>query len=253
MRRLFTLSDHHMRKTEHAWQRREVVGEYLTGTRDALPYLADLFAFALDALSRQPTTPSTVLDLGAGDGFFAEMILDAYPEACAILVDNSAEMHEAAAHRLKKHQGRYLIADLDLGMAGGLKKLVSGHLVNAVVSSFAIHHLTTAAKKNLYSEIAGVLPKGHAFVNVEHVSSRSSRFEDLWEERVAKNMARSKGIAPESDEFKRLLSDFKQRDDKKDNILEPLDDQLKWLEELGFSEVECTFRCLELSTIVAYK
>lgn len=242
-----------MRETDHAWQRREVVGEYLTGTREALPYLADLFAFALDALSRQPTTPSTFLDLGAGDGFFAEMILDVYPEAFAILVDNSAEMHEAAAHRLKKHQGRYHIADLDLGMAGRLKKLASGHLVNAVVSSFAIHHLTTPAKKNLYSEIADILPNGHAFINVEHVSSRSSRFEDLWEEKVATNMARSKGIALESDEFNRLLSDFKQRDDKKDNILEPVDDQLRWLEELGFSDVECVFRCLELTTIVAYK
>ena len=242
-----------MRETEHVWQRREVVDQYLTGTRNALPYLADLFAFALNALSRQPTLPSTFLDLGAGDGFFAEMILDVYAEAFAILVDNSAEMREAAAHLLNNHQERYLMVDLDLSKAGGLKKIVSGRSVNAVVSSFAIHHLTKQAKKNLYSEIAEILPEGHAFVNVEHVSPRSSRFEDLFEKTIATNMACSKGIAPESDEFKRLLSDFKQRDDKKDNILEPVDDQLRWLEESGFSEVECTFRCLELATIVAYK
>ena len=197
--------------------------------------------------------PSTFLDLGSGDGFFAEMILDVYPEAFAILVDNSAEMREAAAHRLKKHQGRYLMVDLDLGIAGGLKKIATGRLVNAVVSSFAIHHLTRQAKKNLYWEIAEILPKGHAFVNVEHVSSRSSRFEDLWEEKIAVNIARSTGIALESDEFKLLLRDFKQREDKQENILEPVDDQLRWLEESGFSEVECTFRCLELATIVAYK
>ena len=225
----------------------------MTGTRKALPYLADLFAFALDALSRQPTLPSTFLDLGAGDGFFAEMILDVYPDAFAILVDNSAEMREAAADRLKNHQGRYLMVDLDLGIAGGLEKIVSGRLVNAVVSSFAIHHLTTQAKKNLYSEIAEILPKGHAFVNVEHVLPRSRRFEDLFMEKIATNKARSKGIALDSDEFQRLQNDLKQHDDKDDDILEPVDDQLRWLEESGFSEVECTFRCLQLATIVAYK
>ena len=54
------------------------------------------------------------LDLGAGGGAFAELVMETHPESTGVLVDFSEPMAEAAKRRLAPHAGRweYVLADL---------------------------------------------------------------------------------------------------------------------------------------------
>ncbi len=103
----------------------------------------------MEALDRPLTT---IVDLGCGDGRLISLVLDAHPElASAIGVDNSPPMLELARQQFAADQ-RVTIVEHDLD-----RSLPDVARVDAVVSGFAIHHLTHERKRTLFGEIAAAL------------------------------------------------------------------------------------------------
>jgi len=106
----------------------------------------------------------TLLDLGTGTGFLAARLLEVFPRAQVIAVDGAAAMMQQAQARLgnKSRQLTWKICSFqELARDRDLPDL------DAVVSSFALHHLSADEKLALYRALLPKLRVGGWFVNAD--------------------------------------------------------------------------------------
>ena len=196
--------------------------EYLARA-DSIPHRAEGEAELIDWLPR-PT--ARVLDLGSGDGHLLGVVKSARPNASAVTLDFSETMLGRLRTRFAGDSSVGVLAhDLDRPLP------VSLGAFDAIVSSFAIHHLSHARKRALYEEAYGLLRPGGAFLNLEHVASptRSLHYRFLG----------SLGIDPDEEDPSNKLLD--------------VETQLAWLRAIGFADVDCHWKWRELALLAAAK
>ncbi len=120
-------------------------------------------------LERLPEGPIRVLDLGCGDGYLLALVQAARAGVTGVAVDVSRPMLERARERFAASP-EIEVSEHDLS-----SPLPSGWgEFDAVVSSFAIHHLCHERKRALYAEVFQRLHPGGVFCNLEHVASPTS-------------------------------------------------------------------------------
>jgi SAM-dependent methyltransferase len=200
------------------WNSAEHALEYLRRA-DSIPHRAEGEAELLQWL---PQRCNRVLDLGSGDGRLLGLVKLARPAAHGVAVDFSqtmiARLHERfdrdAAVQTMEH-------DLDSPLPGSLGSF------DAVVSSFAIHHVAHERKRALYREVFDLLQPGGVFCNLEHVASPTAALHD---------------------EFLAALN-VRPEDDDPSNKLLDVETQLRWLRELGFADVDCHWKWRELALL----
>lgn len=200
------------------WQSAEHASAYLERA-DRVPHRAAGEAVLLDEL---PRAGSRVLDLGSGDGRLLELVLRHWPDAHGVALDFSPPMLAQLNTRFGSDV-RVETVDHDLEVP-----LPSLGAFDAVVSSFAIHHLEHERKRELYGEIWEALEPGGVFCNLEHVASASP----YGHERFLDAM----GTAPDEEDPSNKLLD--------------IHTQLEWLRELGFADVDCYWKWRELALLV---
>lgn len=160
-----------------------------------------------------PPNPTRLLDLGAGDGRLAALVLAACPTASeAVLVDNSAPMIQRARERFASDQ-RVTVVDHDL--ADPLPELGS---FDVVVSGMALHHLEDPRKRSMFEEVVGALRPGGRFANLDVIASATPALHA---------------------DFLRAL--HRTADDPEDRLA-PVEDQLGWMRDAGLVEVDCLWR-----------
>jgi tRNA (cmo5U34)-methyltransferase len=176
-------------------------------------------------LDELPAHPSRVVDLGSGDGRLLDLVLRAHPDARGVALDFSPLMLERLRGRFGQSPQVEIVAhDLDAPLPGL-------GTFDAVVSSFAIHHLEHPRKRQLYGEIWNVLNDGGVFCNLEHVAS-ASQYGHL-------RFLEAMGTAP-------------QEEDPSNKLLD-VETQLQWFRELGFADVDCYWKWRELALLVGRK
>jgi tRNA (cmo5U34)-methyltransferase len=203
------------------WQSTEHASAYLERA-DRVPHRA---AGEMALLDEIPLSIRRVLDLGSGDGRLLDLVLRARPQARGVGLDFSGHMLDQAHTRFGPRSRAEIVhhnLEFRLPLLGSF---------DAVVSSFAIHHLVHERKRQLYEEIWTLLEPGGVFCNLEHVASASP----YGHERFLEAM----GITPAQEDASNKLLD--------------VHTQLEWLREIGFSDVDCYWKWRELALLVGRK
>lgn len=202
-----------------------------TSTDPALDYLAraDQIPHRTEGeaalLEQVPLTAKQILDLGTGDGRLLALVKIERPQVQGIALDFSPAMLKAVRSRFAQDPTVAVIEhNLD-------NPLPEWEPFDAVVSSFAIHHCTDDRKRSLYAEIFQLLRPGGVFCNLEHVASSTPALHERFLHRI--------GYSLETEDPSNKLLDVQT--------------QLTWLREIGFTDVDCYWKWLELALLVGIK
>jgi tRNA (cmo5U34)-methyltransferase len=227
------------------WKRDDVAAGYLSERSHFIPDRARQLEVLVRVVRSAKRLPTRILDLGAGDGVLLECFLEAFPEATGVAVDFSPVMVEKSRERLSKFGARVIVAAADLSSPDWLEGVDS--LFDAVVSGLAIHHLTDDRKLTLYREIFELLNPGGTFLNSEHVASRGSWGQEMYDDAVSEHLWRRRQEQGEAVSFEEVRTEYVSRLDRADNILALVEDQCEWLRGIGFRDVDCFWKYFELA------
>lgn len=241
----------HARK-DTIWQSTEVVRRYLTGIRGAIPFAAEQIDIMVRLVDATDRPVNGFIDLGCGGGALGAAILDRYPDARGIFVDFSPAMLDAARESLEGN-GRASFLELDYGLPEWIESVRSRAPFDAIVSGYSIHHQPDARKRSLYAQIYELLAPGGAFVNIEHVSPTSDLCQRLFEGHLIDNLVVNEARDGGSRSREELAEFFHSREDREANILAPIEVQLDWLRQIGFTDVDCHFKLYELAILAGTK
>jgi tRNA (cmo5U34)-methyltransferase len=211
IRRAATDSDPH---GHHDWHSAEYVDGWISNdvTHDDIrrPKLRSVAR----ALGFAPEDRVRVLDVGGGYGVFSAEILDEWPQAHVVLHDFSIPMTDQAQTRMAAFGDRVTFYQGDLRQpdwAAG-----AGRPFDAVVSSLAIHNVRDPQViRRVYGDIAELVRPGGCFMNVDSMAVPGPF------------TARAYGRAPAAVSGAEPAT---------------LANQLRWLTEAGFDEVDCLWK-----------
>jgi ubiquinone/menaquinone biosynthesis C-methylase UbiE len=199
------------------WTSSEHVSDYLERA-DQISHRTEGEAVLMEFI---PASTQRILDLGTGDGRLLALVRQRHPDTEAVAVDFSPAMLQAVRKRFAGHS-RVTVVDHNLD-----SPLPVLGKFDAVISSFAIHHLVHDRKRALYAEIYKLLNAGGVFCNLEHVASPTPRLHEEFLLRI--------GFTVETEDPSNKLLDA--------------ETQLGWLREIGFADVDCQWKWRELALL----
>jgi tRNA (cmo5U34)-methyltransferase len=195
------------------WDSAEHALDYLRRA-DSIPHRVEGEATLLEFLLAQA---ERILDLGSGGGRLLALVKAARPDAECVALDFSPTMLQELRRLFGKDtQVRIVEHNLD-------QPLPPMGRFDAVISSFAIHHVSHERKRALYSEIFAALQPNGVFCNLEHVASATPYLHS---------------------EFLRAICC--ENEDPSNKLL-ALETQLGWLRQIGFIDADCHWKWRELA------
>lgn len=169
---------------------------------------------------------SRILDLGTGNGRLIKLLKGKIPILDSVAIDFSPPMlNEFRKEFLNDKTVEIIEHDLTYPLPINLGRF------DAIISSFAIHHLKHERKRELYSEIFFFLKPGGIFCNLDHIHSESKKLNRYFRKIM--------GQTPVNKEHGKRLA--------------KIDTQLEWLVDIGFVDVDCYWKWLEFALLIGFK
>jgi tRNA (cmo5U34)-methyltransferase len=216
----------------------EISGDYASAIERCVPRYREMLWAILYYLPSD-WAPAGILELGCGSGNLSAALAKRFPGASIRLVDFSGKLLEQCKSRLAGHaDARCQQADFrDLRFPDGSFDLV--------VSSIAIHHLADAEKADLFKRVHRWLSPGGVFTYSDQFAGAT---DDLYAKHMAKWQECSKDLGASDEEWNAWMQHQRAHD-----FHAPLRAQIRWLQDAGFTTVDCPWRYLLWTVLQARK
>lgn len=185
--------------------------------------------------------PRLVIDIGTGTGFLVDRLLRAFPNLHIVAIDGAQHMVDLARTRLGPLAER---VDFRVGDFRDLETLCGNKgLADAVVSAYALHHLSSDEKLQVLRTAHGLLKLGGWFLNADLTLTEDDELDAITQQlRVRGIVQRANGRDPrfaDASATRRFLDDLERNE--RDQPVRPAED-LRILQEAGFSHVSTFWR-----------
>ena len=230
-----------LRETVYAFNNSNIVASYDADMDIWHPNRVKMASIVCEVLPFNRTEHLRVLDLGAGTGYLSHKIIETFPCAEIIAVDAAALMIEKAKARLNNHLEH---VTFHVSTFQDLPKSMDAHSsVDAVVSSFALHHLYREEKLTLLNYVQSILRPHGWFINCDVLKTADAvleaRFRRLYYQGIQERTRKIRHEEKSLDEISSALSDKEK--ESGDNPL-CLMDELQIIAEAGFRTAECFWK-----------
>ena len=193
-----------------------------------IPFYEQMIGALIDSIPFESKSAIKIIDLGCGTGTIAKKVSDRFPNSKIVCLDIASNMIEIAKYKLSSH----IKSDF---IVGDFSQIDFEEKFDVVVSSLALHHLETDSdKKDFYTKIFKILNNGGVFYNADVVLAATDYQQEInltrWKEYMNKSVSKH-----EVDN--KWIPTYKAEDRPAKLI-----DQLKWLEDIGFKNVDVNWK-----------
>lgn len=214
----------------------EVSEEYDSQRRNIIPCFEDFYR-TLVAIANVDNNIPKILDIGAGTGLCSYFLLKKYPDAKLTLIDLSDKMLDIAKKRFANNPSVQYIAQ-------DYTQYEYSDQYDIIISALSIHHLAGDQKKQLYEIFFQQLKPGGVFVNADQVLGQTEFLDNLyktdWQVKIeTSGLSRAEIEAA----YERIKLDK----------MSTLADQLDWLRQAGFSNVDCVYKSFNFVVLFGQK
>lgn len=198
-----------------------------------IPYYEQMIAALVDSIEFGFTDTFRVIDLGCGTGTVAKAIADRFPNAEILCLDISPKMIELATRKLCTYKNiSYIVGDFCTTSFETP--------FDVVVSSLALHHIESdGEKREFYTSIYNSLAPSGQFFNADVVLASSAFHQTIniykWVEYMSKSVS--------MDEIQNKWLVAHKNEDRPSVLI----DQLKWLEQIGFTSIDVFWKYYNFS------
>lgn len=198
-----------------------------------IPFYWEMIEALMETIPFPVDEKIEVLDLGCGTGAVTRQITKRFPRAKVTALDVAENMLAVARERLQD------CSNIDF-VAGDVSEMEFKEKYDLIVSALALHHLPTDEhKRENYRCIFEALKTGGIFINADTVTGASEHLQNLYQEKWK--------------EFMRLHMSEEEIEEKwmprhrQEDSPAPLSKHLHWLQEVGFQNVDVTWKYYKLA------
>ena len=192
-----------------------------------VPCFDDLYAAIIRALPFAADDEFSVLDLGAGSGLLAAIILHHFPKARITLVDVNDDHLGRARRRLSDYADQLSWVHADFARTDPPGKF------DATVSALALHHISDLDKRTLYRSLYYALNRMGSLVVADRLHGPTPAIyaldKKIWQREVHQGGA-------EDTEIKQAQASHAE------DFHSTLNEHLEWLRISGFLDVDIHYK-----------
>lgn len=181
----------------------------------------------------------TIVELGSGTGNLSVLVAHAFPEASIRFVDVSGDSLDVCRSRLGD-SARFAFEEQDFRELN-----YDASSVDLVVSSIAVHHLTSPEKQQLFVQVYHSLSPNGVFCFADQFRGTT---DDLYSRHMHHWREQSMAAGLNDEEWCMWMAHQREHDHH-----DPLPNHFRWLIEASFSDVDCVWRYLLWAVVQARK